>query len=330
MKLNIHKDDFLQEVRTGGIPPLYAEIPYGEPHLIYEALCRQKQTLQNSVLLESVKGPHKIARYSFISYEPYLILAAGNRELSVYSPAAEKSSVSYRPPLERLEELITAYPQKHIHDLPPFQGGAVGLLSYDFVRYIEDIPKNAADDLNIPDAHFMLVDRVVAFDHRQNRAWALVAPGVRSTELGYRGVADIDWDKAYDEAAETVLEICDKLRVAGCEFNPPSPPFRKGGQGGITDASRITHHASLNYEMSGGQYRDIVKRAKEYIAAGDIFQANLSQRISSHIGGKDPWEIYKVLRTINPSPFAAYLDFGSYQIAGSSPERLVKVRGNAI
>ncbi len=213
VKINLNKDDFLQVVSNGGIPPLYTEIPYRAPHKTFEAVCRTPQPLQYSALLASVKGPHKIARYSFISCDPYLILTAKNGELQVHSPSAERNSISYRPLLERLRELIAAYPQKHVHDLPPFQGGAIGMLSYDFVRYIEDIPKNAVDDLNIPDAHFMLVDRLVAFDHLQNKAWVLVAPGVRSTELGYRDVTDIDWDGAYEEAAEAVRSISSKLQV---------------------------------------------------------------------------------------------------------------------
>ncbi len=299
------------------MPPLYNEIPYGEPCDAYEALRRSRQPLHNSILLESVKGSCKIARYSFIVLEPYLVLIAKNGELNIYSPAAGRSSVSCRPPLERLGELVTAYPQKPDPELPPFQGGAVGLLSYDFLRYIERIPNKAVDDLCLPDAHFLMADRVVAFDHLQRKAWAIVAPGVRATELGYGNIPDIDWDSAYGEAEETLRIISDELLVTRHPLLP-------------SDQSLVIRHSSLNYEMSREQYMDIVRRAKEYIAAGDIFQANLSQRISADIGDSNPWDIYKVLRKINPSPFAAYVDFGNYHIVSSSPERLVKVADNVI
>jgi aminodeoxychorismate synthase component I len=336
MKLNINKRDFLDSVKNGNIPPLYIEIPYFEPYIVYESLgCSA-----NSILLESVKGPYKIACYSFIAFDPYLIFRVKDGEIKIESRVESQelrtkkqkgsklqtlnskfSSVSFRPPLERLKELVTAYPQEYAPELPPFQGGAIGLLSYDFVRYIENIPNNAVDDLHIPDAHFFMADKVIAFDHQQQKAWVIISAGARHLELGYRDISDIDWEAAYEEAEEIVrkfgsLEVWkfgDKqnLSVMSSAFSR----FRASG---------------LNYEMSKEQYMDIVRRAKEYIAAGDIFQANLSQRISAEIGDKDPWEIYKVLRMVNPSPFAAYANFGNYHVVSSSPERLIKVKDNVI
>lgn len=191
------------------------------------------------------------------------------------------------------------------------------MLSYDFVRYIERIPETAVDDLHIPDAHFLLADKVIAFDHQAERAWIIVSPGARDTELGYRDISDIDWNRAYDEAVEELR--VQELRVDTTEHHNSATPQLYNST-----------TPELRYEMSKERYMDIVKRAKEYIAAGDIFQANLSQRISAPIGARDPWEIYKVLRSINPSPFAAYADFGDYQIVSSSPERLVKVYDNII
>lgn len=316
MKLNLNKRDFLEKVESGFIPPLYVEIPYCEPCVAYEALCNLRQLTENTILLESAKGPDKIARYSFIAFEPYLVFSAKNGEVSIYSLSAssvEKKSVSHRQPLERLRELTGAYPQQTAPELPPFQGGAVGLLSYDFVRYIENIPNNAVDDLNIPDAHFLMVDRVIAFDHLQKKAWLIISPGARQTELGYRDISDIDWNRAYEEAEGMARKFGDQEIVS--PNSAALPRFRA---------------SKLNHEMSREQYEEIVKRAKEYIAAGDIFQANLSQRISAYIGGKNPWNIYKKLRDINPSPFAAYADFGGYKIASSSPERLIRVMDDII
>jgi aminodeoxychorismate synthase component I len=319
MKFNLSKRDFLDTVKNGDIPPLYIEISYLEPYIVYESLgCNV-----NSILLESVKGPYKIARYSFIAFDPYLVFRVKNGEIKIEAKGkgqkAEGNAVSFRDPLERLKELVTAYPQKPVPELPPFQGGAIGLLSYDFVRYIENIPKNAVDDLNIPDAHFLMVDKIIAFDHQQQKAWLIVSPGARQTEMGYRDISHIDWDMAYEKSCNELSVMSNELK----RINLKASVSR-------FNSSRITHHASLNYEMSKEQYMDIVRRAKEYIAAGDIFQANLSQRISAEIGDKDPWEIYKVLRKVNPSPFAAYADFGNYQIVSSSPERLIKVKDSVI
>ena len=307
-------------MERGEIYPLYTEIPYGVPFAIYEAIgCRT-----NSILLESVKGPARIARYSFIAFDPYLVFAVKDGEVSISSPSSA-TAVSFRPPLERLKELVTAYPQKALPELPPFQGGAIGLLCYDFVRYIENIPGNASDDLRIPDAHFLMADKVIAFDHSDQKAWLVISPGARDMELGYRDLSDIDWGRAYDLTEETVLkfgstnsaEVKNLLNVTSGlpGGTPPTVGFRVSG---------------LTYEMSKEQYMDIVRRAKEYIAAGDIFQANLSQRIAAQIGGRDPFEIYKLLRDINPSPFAGYADFGDYQIVSSSPERLVNLNKDVI
>ncbi len=319
MKLNLNKKDFLDTVKSGSIPPLYVEIPYNEPYSVYETLgCSA-----NSILLESVKGPYKIARYSFIAFEPYLVFDVKDGEIKIGARvkgqgSQVKESVSSRPPLERLKELVAAYPQKPVPELPPFQGGAVGLLSYDFVRYIENIPKKAVDDLRIPDAHFFMTDKVVAFDHMHKKAWLIVSPGARDTELGYKDVSDIDWNRAYERAVEE-LKV-KSLRVKELKIEKEN----------ITPELPNSLTPKLNYEMSKEQYMNIVKRTKEYIAAGDIFQANLSQRISANIWDKNPWEIYKVLRGINPSPFAAYADFGDYRIVSSSPERLIRVKDGII
>ena len=93
-----------------------------------------------------------------------------------------------------------------MESLPPFQGGAVGLLSYDFVRYLEKLPKTTKDDLKIPDAHFFMIDKLIAFDHPAKKAWIVVCPGARDTELGY-GDVDVDWAEKYDEAEETIKNI---------------------------------------------------------------------------------------------------------------------------
>jgi anthranilate/para-aminobenzoate synthase component I len=318
VKLNLDKEDFIDAVKTGAIPPLYIEIPYAEPYKIYEEVgCNG-----NSVLLESAKGPYKIARYSFIAFDPYLVFRVKDGEINIESRpgnSGSKHSVSFRQPLEKLKELIIAYPQKADPALPPFQGGAIGLLSYDFVRYIENIPRNAIDDIKIPDAHFMMADKVIAFDHLNKKAWAIICPGARHTELGYRDISHMDWSGAYDEASE-------ELRVKSYELRVIKNPITHE-----TPNSKLqTLNSKLNYEMSKEQYIDIVRKAKEYIAAGDIFQANLSQRISCYISDADPWQIYKALRRINPSPFAAYADFGDYCIVSSSPERLIMVKDGVI
>jgi aminodeoxychorismate synthase component I len=287
--------------------PVFREIPFESPHAMYRRL-RTKE----SFLFESAKGPASIARYSFIGIEPYLSFRVKNGEIEI--AFGGKKTVSSRHPLQRLRELVGGYRQKVAEGLPPFQGGAAGMLSYDFVHYLEHLPAHAVDDLNIPDAHFFMFDRVIAFDHQERKCWIIVCPAARKTVLGYSGIegqSERDVREAWDDLDRIHQEILD----GGREL-----PEERGSPGRI----------EVLYETGKERYMAMVRKAKEYIAAGDIFQANLSLRVAAKMGDRDPWHIYETLRRINPSPFAAFVDFGDYQIASSSPERLVRVMGRQI
>jgi len=313
------KKDFLKSAKGGEITPVYSEIPYQSPHLVYESFISP-----NSFVFESVKGPEKIARYSVIGFDPYRIFKVKDGSIEITYKG--RKAVSTGNPLARLKSLATVYKQKPIDLLPPFQGGAAGLLSYDFVQYLEKLPKTTKDDLKIPDAHFFMIDKLIAFDHVDKKAWIIVCPAARDTELSY-GDIDMDWDEKYEEAEAMIQDTRYRLQDVG--QHPPQSPLSEGGSKG--GSSCIVHRASqLNYGLSKKQYLDIVKRTKEYIAAGDIFQANLSLRVSAEIGKTNPWQLYNILRSINPSPFAGYIDFGDYQIVSSSPERLLKIKDGLI
>jgi anthranilate/para-aminobenzoate synthase component I len=316
---------FLEMVKNGQPLPLSEEIPFSPPYLLYEFLASP-----NSFVLESMKGPMKIARHSFIGFDPYTIFKVKDGLVEIESPK-EKVAVSGKP-LYVLKELVTSYRQIPSEHLPPFQGGAVGVLSYDFVRYLEKLPNLAADDLHLPDAHFLMIDKLVAFDHRDKKCWIIVCPGARD-----RRKENLDWSEKYEESEYEINKILKKVRSSISKIknrdensslvthrsNPLTLPFTKREQGGITKIE-------IDYEMKKSAYKDIVKKAKEYISAGDIFQANLSQRVSSHIGKINRWSIYRALSSINPAPFAAFLDFGDYQVVSSSPERLLRVRDRII
>ncbi|MCG6553920.1 MAG: chorismate-binding protein, partial [Candidatus Magnetominusculus sp. LBB02] len=297
--------------RSGRVPPLYREIPYGRPADYYEALKGK-----NSFLLESIKGPYNIARYSYIGLDPYLTLRAQDGAVEVESMSCELPGrgVSFKSPLVRLRELVAAYPQRPAQGLPPFQGGACGLMSYDFVRYFEKIPNAALDDLRLPVAHFFMNDRLLAFDHKEKKAWIVLCPGARASKLGFNSIAP-NWRQYYSEAADMINHyygiINDVKQSAPLDLKPQAA-FDKSGIESLSN-------------MSKAQYMEIVRRTLEYIRAGDIFQANLSQRLALETGGLSPWAIYRALSAINPSPFACYFDFGDYHIVSSSPERLVSV-----
>ena len=303
------KKDFLAIIKDGKIPPLYEEIPYSSPSLIYESLAST-----NSFLLESVKGPEKIARYSFIGFDPCLIFKTRNGLIEIES--SEKKTISSNKPLSVLKNLVKSYKQKPFKYLPPFQGGIAGILSYDFVQYFERLPNNSVDDLNLPDAHFLMIDKLIAIDHLYKMCWIIFCPGVKDSIKG-KGINDlIDWAEKYDEAEYEIQKILKKVtsKIQNSESRIQNPEKK----------------IEIIYEMNKNEYMDIVKKAKEYIAAGDIFQANLSQRVSAHIRDKSPWSLYRILSSINPSPFAAFINFGDYQIVSSSPERLLRVNDRTI
>ncbi|MGD0887428.1 MAG: anthranilate synthase component I family protein [Thermodesulfovibrionales bacterium] len=299
---SLTKEQFLGDSVTGSIPPIYAEMPYIPPEQAYTFVSGP-----GSFLFESVKGPAKIARYSFIGFDAAAIFKV--KDGLIETESGGKYSLSQEEPLKKLDEILGRYSQRAAPELPPFQGGMAGLLSYDFVHYLEKLPKTTADDLRLPDAHFLLIDRLIAFDHEEKKAWAIVCPGVRSSEL--------DHALWYDEA-EDALDQIGRVMERGKEKDPSAGPHR------------IPQKIEMLHEMRREEYMDMVKRAKAYVAAGDIFQANLSQRVSAYIGELNPWHLYTVLKNINPSPFAGFLDFGDYSLVSSSPERLVRLRDGSI
>ncbi|MBI5098541.1 MAG: anthranilate synthase component I family protein [Nitrospirae bacterium] len=311
------KTKFIESALTGKIFPVFAELPFIPPQQIYQ--CIQSSY---SFLLESIKGPEKIARYSFIGGEPFLVFKVKNGNIEISGQRSAVSDQYSKAPLKKLKEILTAYRIDTPDDLPPFTGGAVGIFSYDFVHYFENIPRTAVDDLNIPDAHFMLVDTVIAVDHKLLKTFLISCP-MLSAKAGKCGSAEEQkWEDAYDKACEKINTLYEKIK-------PSRPPLAKGGWGDFS-ANKSNTPIHIHHEMGKEKYMSIVKRAKEYIKAGDIFQANLSQRVSAHIGDINPWQVYQTLSKINPSPFAAYFDMGDYFIASSSPERLVRVTGNVV
>ena len=307
------KKYFIENARAGKIYPLYIKLPFISPSQAFESVKTSK-----SVLLESIKGPDKIARYSFIASGPFMEFRV--KDGSVNMSHNNKECVTSEAPLKKLKELVQLYqtcPQKGI---PPFVGGAVGIISYDFVHYFERLPRTAVDDLDIPDAHFLLVDTVVAIDHKFQKTFLMSCPAAEEIVAGPEGQVK-SWGAYYDNACEKINGLHEKISSV-----------LHTTRTGITDFRTKKSKADIRirHEMGKKDYMNIVKRAKEYIHAGDIFQANLSQRVSADIGNAPAWEIYKVLSRINPSPFAAYMNMGDYCIASSSPERLVKVNSTSV
>ncbi len=310
------KKEFLERIADGRITPLVVELDM--PGLTPLAALDALRPAGYPVLLESARVNDKTGRYSFVTADPYLIFKSRGETVELILPETPagkygRRAATKRKPLLKLRELLGNYRTERLPGLPPFTGGAVGFFSYDFVHQFENLPRLAAADLDIPEAYFIFVDLVVAFDHLLGRAWVIVNPGAREQELGFRKPEAGQWNGLYDQASGRLRDAIERLKTA-TPAPDTSPATGRSAQGIV-----VTPY------LSRETFEGMVRKCKEYIAAGDIYQANLSQRLSAAIGAADPLRLYRILRSVNPSPFAAYLDFKDLQLVSSSPERLIRL-----
>ena len=247
---------------------------------------------KDTYLLESAEGGEKVARYSFIGFNPVakLVIKNGQINLTTDDPALDGLEVGGRDPLEVLQNLMCQFRLVGGNNIR-FFGGLVGYLAYDLVRYYIDLDENR-DDLREPDCEFVLTKNNIIFDHKAGKTL------LTQNEFG-----------ECDEAA-TIRELNEL--ASSFEF----PKFDSSEKNDI--------HISCN--MSERQFRKMVRTTLRYIREGDIIQAVLSQRFETEFGG-DAFGVFRNLKRINPSPYMYYLDFGDRKIVGSSPEMLIRVEG---
>ncbi|MCZ6696741.1 MAG: anthranilate synthase component I [Acidobacteria bacterium] len=263
------------------------------------ALLRISRGASSPFLLESVEGGETVARNSFIGRDPVEMIRA-----RVESPAMDGGD-----PLVGLRRAMEPYRAVHLPDLPRFAGGAVGYLSYDIVRGLERLPLSKRSDLHAPDLLFGIYDTILAFDHLKQRIQ--IVSNIR-TEEGGRPIAARRLAERYRRARRRIESIEELLRG-----DLPRRTRRRRSRG------------RWSCNITESSYKASVRRAKEYIRAGDIFQVVLSQRFARRTAAH-PLSIYRALRRINPSPYMYFFDFGEIGLAGASPEMLVRVEGNRI
>ncbi|HKN36146.1 MAG TPA: anthranilate synthase component I [Terriglobales bacterium] len=259
----------------------------------------------SAFLLESVERGEQIGRYTFLGARPYLQVRARGGEVVLERGKRRERRAGNVFPL--LKELLRQHRSAVVPGLPPFTGGAVGYFSYDVVRHLENIGQHAADDLSLPDCELMFFDRILAFDHLR-RQIHIVATADVSEESPKR---------AYDRALRDIAALEKKL-AAG--LKPGHWQMSSGRR-----AERLKVHAGTSRE----RFLKSVQQAKEYIAAGDIFQVVLSQRLD-FTPGAEPFNLYRALRQVNPSPYMYFLRFNDTHVLGSSPEMLVRVTGRKL
>jgi anthranilate synthase component 1 len=300
-------EDFLRSAGTAACVPVYRQLT-GDGLTPVSAFAKIERSAP-SFLFESVIGGEKVGRFSFLGTEPFLNFEARGNEVSL-TAAADPAGRHFHStdPFRDLETLIDAHRAVHNAGLPRFAGGAVGYAGYDGVRYCEHLPDVPPDDRGLPDLSFALYDRMVIFDHI--RKTVLV---VAHAHLG----PDIDPKAAYQVACARVDELVVRLRAAGPEL--PVTDIETAGPLRLTPKSNFTRE----------QYERVVRRCQEYIKAGDIFQVVPSQRFQLETAAR-PFDIYRVLRVVNPSPFLFYLSYGDFHLIGSSPEILVRVEDGIV
>jgi len=258
----------------------------------------------HSFLLESVVGGEKIARYSFLSCDPITIFEARGNQIRIIEKGQERK-IENPDPLKVMEEILAPYRPAHLPGLPRFLGGLVGYASYDMVRYYEHLPNVPNDDRNLPDLAFGLYPNMVIFDHVS-----------KTIKVVSNAFVENDPREAYDQAARRIEDLVSRLA-----YPMDFPPAQ------IDPLAEPRLNFTSNFKRE--DFEKAVDRCKEYIFAGDIFQVVLSQRLAAKTSA-DPFNIYRALRVVNPSPFMFHLKTPACTLVGSSPEIMCRVEDGII
>ncbi len=281
--------------------PVYKEI-LADMETPVSAFSKLSNTL-HSFLLESVEGGEKWGRYSIIGIDPAIIIKARGKVVTITENGKDTTFESDNP-TRVIQKIMSRYTPAEVEGLPRFFGGAVGYFSYDIIRYFEDIPDTCGDGLGMYDVYFVITDTILIFDNIRQTIKIVCNAHVQDGD-NTRAV--------YDDSLAKINNIIAKLR------KPYTPPVSK--------PDRSETRLVSNFEQA--EFEKIVEKAKEYIKSGDIFQVVLSQRFEVN-ANVNPFDVYRSLRVVNPSPYMYYLKFDDDIIVGSSPEVLVRLEDDKV
>ncbi len=288
--------------RKGNVIPITARIP-SDLETPVSAYLKLARTKKYAFLLESIEGGEKLARYSFVGFDPFLIIEGTGDEITAASSSGKKNFNGN--PAEFLEALFAEYHPVHIDGLPRFTGGAVGYFSYDCAGWFEKLPNRHQNEIGLPQLLFGLYKSIVAFDHLKQEM--IIISNLVHDGSG-RGLRS-----KYRQSCAEIADVISKL-------SRPLPRTRPISPAATSRAKRLDDRS---------QYESAVRRAKRYIKEGDIFQVVLSRRWSVK-SKRSALEVYRRLRRLNPSPYMFLLQFGDDALVGSSPEMMVRVEGHNI
>jgi len=298
--------EFSRLAKQGNLIPVY-DVFSADLLTPVSAYLRIAQGARYSFLLESVEGGEKIGRYTFAGAHPEEVFRYANGACVLETH--DRVIWEEKDPVSFLRERVERFKPVRLPGLPPLIAGAIGYFSYDMVRMIERLPKQLRDEIGLFDAVLMFYHGLIAFDHVQHRLWI-----VRNVFVEGKKSLREQYDAAVAEIQHTrkLLE-----QPAAAEERKPKAAAKESA----------TPRVSSNFKKSA--YLAAIGRAKEYIRAGDIFQVVISQRFSAK-SKAEPFQIYRELRAVNPSPYLFFLQLNDVAVVGSSPEMLVKVQGRDV
>ncbi len=317
MMVTPNRDEFIARAQRGNLIPVFREILADRltPVSAFEKLAATSSAARGKgygFLLESVEGGERIGRYSFLGTDPALIFRSKGNIATVTEGSATRTVVIAPgdDPLTLLKELLGRYTYVESPDLPRFCGGAVGAFAYDIVRFFENLPDTNPDELNVDDACFLFTDTLIIFDHVRHRVKVVCNAHVTNNDPG----------KAYDDAILKIEGLVARLRAPDAGTGEPA---RRG------PSDRPAAPVRVKSCFPRPEYEAAVERCREYILAGDAFQIVLSQRFEVPFTAP-PFDLYRALRSVNPSPYMYYLMLGDRKIIGTSPEILVTVERGVV
>lgn len=287
--------------KRGNVIPVFERIP-ADLDTPVGAFLKLAQGKRESFLLESIEGGEKLARYSFLGFDPFLVIEGEAGRVVLKQGRSEK--VLEADPIEFVREMFRFYRPVKTAGLPRFTGGGVGYFSYDTIRWIEDIPDNNPDSIGLPSMRLAMYQHLVVFDHLRQEILVIANILHEAGESGFRA--------RYQEARDTVDKLVKRLKSTRVKI-----------------PSDNTSRPGIKADYTKPEFEAMVRKAKRFIKEGDIFQVVLSQRwqVKSDLSAL---ALYRRLRRINPSPYMFMVNFGDSSVIGSSPEMMVRIEGQAI
>ncbi|MDD5686950.1 MAG: anthranilate synthase component I [Elusimicrobia bacterium] len=296
--------EFIKLSKKGNLIPVYKEILADKETPVSAFLkISEGEEGKYSYLLESIEGGEKWGEYSFLGNNPSKIVKYQNNILEIIENGKSKI-INEQDPFNYFKKLMSNYNPVKINGLPRFYGGAVGYIGYEMVRFFEKLPAIKKDDLKIPDMFFVFTDTILIFDNLKH-----IIKIVSNTHIDSKK----NIRENYKAALRKIDKISEKLK------NP------------IPAKKNIKKHSSLNFvsNCTKNEFKRNVKISKDYITDGDIIQVQISQRLKAKIKS-NPFDVYRALRIVNPSPYMYFLKFDKLNIAGSSPEILVRLEDKKV